>query len=298
MSKSYDFSPFFKGKKVLITGSTGFVGRNLVERLLSLESSILGIGTREKSLTPGIQYKQLDITHKENVAELLKDFEPDIVFHLAAIVTATRDYSLFPKMLDLHVNCILHFYEILSSTQWNGLFVNFGSAEEYGDYNGIPYTEDLFERSTSPYGVTKTAGTRLAYMLGKNESFPIITIRPGVLYGKYQRQDKFPSYVEKKLRNNEPLFLSGCEQTRDFLHVNDFISDLLSIILSGKYGYGEIYNIASGKSITLKDYVEKKKKELDSESEIRYGELPYRKSEIMKFNISVEKYKQALLSLS
>jgi nucleoside-diphosphate-sugar epimerase len=294
MFQTNDISSFFKEKKVLITGSNGFVGRNLVERLLSLGSFVLGLGTKEKSLTPGIKYKRTDVTKRENISELLKDFDPDVVFHLAAVVTAKRDYSLFPRMLDLHVNVIMHFYQELSIRHWKGLFVNFGSAEEYGDYNGLPYTEDLFERSTSPYGVTKTAGSRLAYMLGKNESFPIITVRPGVLYGKYQSSDKFPAYVEEKLKNNEPLILSKCEQTRDFMNVDDFITNLLRVIASERCDYGEIYNIASGTSITLRDYVEKQKRDLNSNSEIRYGELPYRKNEIMEFNISIEKVKRII----
>jgi nucleoside-diphosphate-sugar epimerase len=162
------------------------------------------------------------------------------------------------------------------------------------NYSDIRLSEDLFEKSLSPYALTKTAGVHFAYMIGKNENFPIISIRPGVLYGKYQEISKFIPYVVKHLKENKPLNLTLCEQKRDVIRVDRLIVILLKLVISGKCKYGEIYNIASGKTITLKEIVKLAKERLNSSSIINFGAFEYRKNEIIEFDISIEKVQKIL----
>lgn len=284
----------FKNKKILITGSNGFIGRNLVEKLQNYSSEIYGLDMQKENKNENITYFECDITRIEPLKEVLNRVKPHYIFHLAAVVSAAREYSLFPTMLDIHVRTLYYFYQILKESKELELFINFGSTEEYGDYGEVPFQEDFFEKSSSPYSVSKTAGIHFAYLVGKNEKFPIISIRPGVLFGKYQSEQKFIPYIIKHLKEHKELHLTACEQMRDFIHVDRFIDILFLLISLRNYTYGEIYNISSGESISLRNVVEYAKEQLSSESKINYGALQYRENEMMKFNVSNDKVKKAL----
>jgi len=284
----------FKNKKILITGSNGFVGRNLVEKLSEYDCYVYGIGVEDTNKNQGINYYKCDITNHNNLKKIILDIKPNYVFNLAAIVTAARDYSLTGKMIDLHIKTLFNFYEILKEEDFLDLFINFGSTEEYGDYDGKAFKEDFFEKSNSPYAATKTAAVHLAYMFGHNEKFPIISVRPGVLFGEYQDENKFVQYVINQLKNNNDLKMTPGEQTRDFIYIQTFIELLLELIQSNDYSFGDIYNIASGESLSLKEFVLTLKDILKSESKINFGALEYRENEIMNFNVSIEKLKNTI----
>lgn len=284
----------FNGKTILLTGSNGFVGRNLIEVLIKYNCKIVGIGRNKTNKNPSISYFSCDLRDKNLLKNIINEIKPNYIFNLAAIVTAKRDYSLYEDMIDLHCKSLYFFYDILSCEKYFDLFINFGTCEEYGDYQGLPFEENFFERSNSPYAASKTAGIRFTRMIGKNEKFPIISIRPSVIFGKYQNESKFTQYVINNLKNNRPLNLTKCEQTRDFIYVEKFINYLLELIKSKNYNFGEIYNVASGKSIRLKDFVKLAKVLLNSNSKINFGIKKYRDNEIMQFNVSIDKIEKSL----
>lgn len=286
---------FLKDKRILITGANGFVGRNLMELLSKYELNLFGI---YHSNVAGFENDRLvdrfkiDLTDYNSLKRVLEDIKPNIIFNLASIVTATRNYSLFRDMIEINLNVLYSFYDILKGKAYFDLFINMGSSEEYGDYNGIPCEENFMEKSTSPYAVTKTAGAKFICMISKNENFPAITIRPSILFGKYQPKDKFIPYVINSLLNNEELKLTYCEQTRDFLYVERFCKLLIDLIETRKYQFGDIYNISSGINFSLKEIVEYIKNVINPKNpKISFGKLPYRKNEIMGFSVSNRKLK-------
>ncbi|SKA08812.1 NAD-dependent epimerase/dehydratase family protein [Selenihalanaerobacter shriftii] len=289
-----EYKEFFKDKRVLITGSNGFIGRHAVERFKNYNCKTYGLGVEKENQNKEIKYFQCDVTDYTGLSNILEEINPDYILHLAAVVSAVRDYSLFPKMLDIHAKSLYNFYEILKNNDTLKLLINFGSTEEYGNYNGKQFKENFFEKSLSPYAASKTAGVHFAYMIGKNETFPVISIRPSVLYGKYQSDNKFISYIINNLIKNKSLNLTPCKQTRDFIWVERFLNILTELIISKQYCYGEIYNISSGESKELKYLVEYAKELLNSNSEVNYGALEYRENEIMEFNVSNDKINSIL----
>lgn len=285
---------FFNEKTILITGSNGFVSRNIVDKLSLYNCRIIGIGIKQENKNKNIEYIKCDITNLDELKKSVSNIKPNFIFNLAAIVTAARDYRLFSKMLDVHVKSLYNFHQLYKNNMELKLFINFGSTEEYGDYNGLPFEESFYERSLSPYAVSKTAGIHFSYMIAKNEKFPIINIRPGVLFGKYQSKDKFIPYLIEQLLKDKEINLTEGNQSRDFIYIDNFIDILFDLIKSGKYKYGDIYNISSGQSIKLKTLVEELRNLLESNSKINYGALSYRDNEIMNFNISIEKIKKVI----
>jgi len=287
---------YLDNKKILITGVNGFVGKNLVELLSNYKVSIYGIGRRPYKCDKLVEYYQFDITDYPILEGILKQVEPDLILNLASIVTASREYEIFLDMVNINLNVLYYFYKIWKKYKLKfDLFVNFGSAEEYGDYSGIICKEDLWEKSNSPYAVTKTAATRFIYMVANNESFPAITVRPSMLFGEYQSEKKLIPYVVNLLINGQEVRLTGCEQKRDFLYIKRFCVLLLDLIQSKRYKYGEIYNICSGIQFTLKDIILHIQEKLEAPaSKILFGKLPYRKNEIINFPISNKKLKDII----
>ena len=282
----------FNDSSILITGCNGFVGKNLIGALKASSCRITGVDLSTENRPEGIDFIRADLTDPEQIRSLVEKTRPDYIFHLAAVVTADRDYSKFPEMLQMHASTLHHFFNALKD--FSGLFINFGTTEEYGEYGGLPYEEHFYEKSLSPYAVTKSCGTHYVYMRGKNENFPAITVRPAVLFGEYQSESKFIPYVISNLLQNKQLDLSPCEQSRDFLYIGHFIRILLELIKSNRHSPGEIYNIASGQSVTLKTIVDTLKTQLNSKSTVNYGAVPYRKNEIMDFRISIKKIRDLM----
>lgn len=168
------------------------------------------------------------------------------------------------------------------------MFIQFGSSEEYGS-EGSPFKETMREQPNSPYALVKQLTTNTALMLCRNYGFPAMVVRPGNLFGPGQNPTKFIPYVINQLKDNKPLDVTPCEQKRDFIHVDDFADAIKAIIKNYRVCVGEIINVSSGVSVSLKSIIEHYKKELKSTSQVNYGAIPYRENEAMDLRCDTEK---------
>ena len=126
-------------------------------------------------------------------------------------------------------------------------------------------------------------------MLHRNYGFPAMVVRPGNLFGPGQNKNKFIPYVIDRLRKGEPLNVSPCEQKRDFIYVDDFAWCIDRLIKYYPSAVGEIVNVASGESISLRNIIEECKNSMGNVSQINYGALPYRENEMMDLKCSEDK---------
>lgn len=213
---------------------------------------------------------------------------PDYIINLASIVTAERDLSLFDELISSNLKVLLNLYERFKDTSSLKLFIQFGSSEEYGSISS-PFKEENREYPNSPYALVKQLTTNTALILHRNYGFPAMVVRPGNLFGPGQNKNKFIPYVIDKLRKGESLNVSPCEQKRDFIYVDDFAEDIHGLLKNYKKCEGEIVNVSSGNSISLKTIIEFYRNKLNSNSAINYGVLPYRENEVMDLRCSVGK---------
>ena len=183
---------------------------------------------------------------------------------------------------------LLNLYERFKGDDKLRLFVQFGSSEEYGSV-GSPFKEENREHPNSPYALVKQLTTNTAMMLHRNYGFPAMVVRPGNLFGPGQNRSKFIPYVIEQLKKGEVLNVSPCEQKRDFIYVDDFAEAIHGLLENPENCVGEIVNVSSGNSISLKEIIEFYKSELHSTSEVHYGALPYRENEAMDLRCSIGK---------
>lgn len=275
-------------ESLFLIGGSGFIGKNLVRCL----SPYYQISVFDKYIDPdffadypSVNVYQLDLVADKIPSEIIA---PDYIINLASIVTAERDLSLFDELILSNLKVLLNLYERFKDTSSLKLFVQFGSSEEYGSISS-PFKEENREYPNSPYALVKQLTTNTVLMLHRNYGFPVMVVRPGNLFGPGQNKNKFIPYVIDKLRKGEPLNVSPCEQRRDFIYVDNFAEYVHGLLMNYKTCIGEIVNVSSGDSTSLKAIIEFYRNKLHSNSEVNYGALPYRENEVMDLRCSIGK---------
>lgn len=275
-------------ENLYLIGGSGFIGKNIVRCL----HEVYNITVFDKYIDEDYfnQYPQVKTDLLNLSTDLIPDEynSPSYIINLASIVTAERDLSLFDGLISSNLKVLLNLYERYKDNQSLKLFIQFGSSEEYGS-NGSPFREDQREEPNSPYALIKQLTTNTTLMLYKNYGFPSMVVRPGNIFGPGQNKSKFIPYVIEQLKANKPLNVTPCEQKRDFIYVDDFVKSIHTILINYEKSIGEIINISSGESISLKVIIENIKTVLDSNSQINYGAIPYRENEVMDLKCDIKK---------
>ena len=276
-------------KEILyLIGGSGFIGKNLVRCL----SPYYQITVFDKYIDydffccyPEVATVVMNLATEKIAAEYPT---PSFIINLASIVTAERDLSLFDGLISSNLKILLNLYDRFKGDASLRLFIQFGSSEEYGS-EGSPFVETQRERPNSPYALVKQLTTNTAIMLYDNYGFPTMVVRPGNLFGPGQNKSKFIPYVIEQLRKGEPLNVSPCEQRRDFIHVDVFSLDIHGLLKHADRVVGQIVNVSSGQSISLRQIIDFYKEALHSTSEINYGALSYRENEAMDLRCNIGK---------
>jgi Nucleoside-diphosphate-sugar epimerases len=247
------------GKKVLITGATGFVGANLVRMALKKGSEV-HIITRKESDKWRIDEVLLYIT--EHNADLLdydklkcviSSIKPDIIYH-------TATYGGRPNQKDtigiVQTNLIgtINLIKACKKSSFD-IFVNTGSSSEYGIKEKNMHEDDFLE-PVNDYGVSKSAATHYCQAIANSEDLPIITLRLFSPYGRYEESARLiPSVILSCLRRKRPK-ISSPNFVRDFVYIQDVLDAYAKLSEIPQLG-GEIFNIGSGKQCTVGDVANK-----------------------------------------
>lgn len=268
------------------------MGRNLVNRLLKLGGRIYvtdkSIGILE--VHPEVTFYPLDVSRYEDVKSVIHKVRPDFIFHLAAMVTAARDFNLIDEMIEVNLRGTTNILRAIDGLNDLECMINFGTCEEYGNQER-QFDEVLREEPASPYAILKLTTSRFCNMFSGMFKVPIITIRPANLYGPGQPKDKFIPYIILKCLRNDPIDMTYGEQKRNFIFIDDFIDGVL-LIAKKERKLAQIYNIGSESSVTLRSVVELIKETLNSRSVINFGALNYRENEMMAFDVNIQKIKE------
>lgn len=282
--------------KILILGGLGFIGKNFI-KLAHDKYEIVVVNRSADDVFfksfPNVKFYQYDFSNDKGIDIIFKNESPDFVINLISIVTADRDLNLFSSLIESNLNILLETFQALKDSKKLKLFLNFGSSEEYGNINS-PFEEHNRERPNSPYALVKQLVTNTSIMLHDNYSFPIVVIRPSNLFGIYQPINKFIPYIVDTLVQGKVVKTSPGLQKRDFIFIDDFNKLLIKLIAKHADIKGQIINIGSGKSLSLKAIIEFCKNELNSKSIIEFGAIPYRENEIMDFKCDIKKLETIL----
>jgi UDP-glucose 4-epimerase len=276
-------------KRILITGSSGFIGTNLLISLKSQNYDIAVIDRSHNTKFENVTNYIGDICDYSFVEKTILDFQPNKVFHLAGY--KNRSSNIEEVSLSLKVNLMgtLNLYQALTKVSTLESIITLGTTDEYGIHNSS-FIESSIENPISPYGFGKLCGTQLAQFFNRSFNLPVIILRPTIAYGPYQANDMFiPSLISTLISNSDFKMTEG-KQLRDFIYISDLVDAMLLISESQNYN-GEIFNIGSGDSLKLREVASTIAKDLNKEHFLKIGSIPYRSNEVMKYMTSIDKVK-------
>src|SRR3989344_1706057 len=252
------------GKKILVIGGAGFIGRHLVQKISVLGNEVVVLDMAENPFeNKNIKFYKLDINDKEKFKEIFEKEKPSIVYHLAGAISLRtinhKDAPLYESM-DKIVGWTKIILEECKSASIEKL-IFFSSAAIYGDLKDMPIpTPESYFSPTSLYGM---ANAKIEEKI-KNSGVLFVILRLANVYGPYQWETGIiPHTIINFLNGNKPVISGDGSQTRDFIYVDDVVK--VAILAMDKTG---IYNIGSGEEHSIKEITELIKKELKSDVEI------------------------------
>ena len=236
--------------RILVTGGAGFIGSNLVDRLVEEGHQVSVVDNlstgKKKNINRRAKFYKMDVLSPK-LEKVFRRERPEVISHHAAQMDVRR--SVADPVFDAHVN-ILGFLNVLENAVKAGskriIFASSGGAI-YGEQTVIPSTEECPTQPLSPYGVSKLSGEYYLYFYKQNSGLDFTSLRYSNVYGP--RQDPFGEagvvaiFAQKMLRGEQPLINGNGKQTRDYVFVEDVIEANMAVLNSSTNG---IFNVGTG----------------------------------------------------
>jgi nucleoside-diphosphate-sugar epimerase len=270
-----------KNDRYLITGATGFVGANIVRRLVS-QNKKTHIITRNKQLNwrlfdiaPKIKIYEVDL-QSPRLKEIVSMIKPDYIFHLAAYGSLPKEEDM-DRLININLKGTVSLVSAVKQNKFK-LFINTGSSSEYGVKNS-PMLETDFPLPVNDYGVTKLAATAYVSKEATRNNLPLVTFRLFSVYGEYEEKTRLiPSVVYCAIKN-EPIEVGNPTHVRDFVYVGDVVKAYLQAC-NAQVLPGEIFNIGTGEQYSVSDVVKKTIKLSNSKSKVIWGKIKKQERQI------------------
>lgn len=245
-------------KRCLVTGGAGFIGANLVRKLLEQKHVVHILIEKNTDLwrlhdvENNITIHKIDLREHDKINQLINTVKPESIFHLAS-------YGGMPNQNDQKLIFDVNFHgtvNLVNACKKAGFdcFINTGSSSEYGIKNSPMSEENVLEPITD-YAVAKAAASQFCFKEAAFNKLPIYTVRPFAVYGDYEAPTRLLPTVIIHSLIGLPIELSRPNYVRDFIHISDMVDILLRISLQKPEGF-YIFNAGTGTQSTIKDVVD------------------------------------------
>jgi len=309
-----------KNKKIIVTGSSGFIGFHVSKLLLENKFAIMGIDNHNDYYDPKLKIKRykilkkyknfkfikLDIKEKNKVEKVFKLFNPNIIIHLAAQAGVRHSFTNPNKYIDSNITGFTNILEIMKKMSLKKI-IYASSSSVYGDCKKFPFHENLELNPLNFYGQTKLINENISKIYEKNFNIKAIGLRFFTVYGPYGRPDMFIPKIINKIKNNKTLELyNNGNHFRDFTFVEDVSKIILQII--NKFDHNSkyrIFNICRGKEINIKEVINIIEKKLNKK--IKVINKPFQRGDMKKTygdntlitkNFKIKKFQEFELGIS
>lgn len=288
------------GRRVLVTGASGFLGSHLTRRLTDEGADVHILvrksgGRRLDDLAPSVREHVADVTDITAVSAAVQRAHPEVVFHLAAETRARgRAGDWTAARVSMKSNLLGTMNVLHAALEAGALqrFVRAGSLEEYG--NGpTPYDEGQREQPVSPYSASQVAAVHYCQMLQSQTQAAIVTLRPTLVYGPSQSTDFFVPGVIAACLVGEDFEMSSGHQRRDLLYVDDAVDAFVRAAATDGL-HGAVVNLGSGEAFTLRAVAERIARLVGGSARILVGRRPDRPGEIAQLLGATERAGQLL----
>ncbi|NJO20666.1 MAG: NAD-dependent epimerase/dehydratase family protein, partial [Spirulinaceae cyanobacterium RM2_2_10] len=239
-------------KRALVTGGTGFVGANLVRRLLCDGHTVHLLvrpgyrSWRLDEIRADVQLHEVELADAERLTTLLKIIRPDWIFHLA-VHGAYSDQTDVRQIVQTNILGTINLVQAALAVGF-AAFINTGSSSEYGYKDHAP-TETTWLDPNSYYAVTKAAATLFCRYTAQHYQVCLPTLRLYSVYGPYEEPKRLiPTLIRHGLQGQLPPLVNP-DIARDYVYIEDVVDCCVKTI-SEESG---IYNVGNGIPVRTKE---------------------------------------------
>lgn len=244
--------------RALVTGATGFIGKNLTRALVThgVEVHML---TRKTALPPELRDlgKKImshhgDLSDASVVTRVVQEARPDVVFHLAAYGTLTHEKDP-AQMVDVNVKGTVHLLSALVGSSCQSIVCT-GSTKEYPTRRTPPLTEETPLHPWDAYGASKAAATLFCQLFAERQKLPVTVLRLSPVYGPDDDERRFVHSAIRAARDGTPLTVTVGPLVRNFTYIDDAVDAYLA---AGAHpARGEIVNVGGPQASSFDDIVQ------------------------------------------
>ncbi|HXK81434.1 MAG TPA: SDR family oxidoreductase [Bacteroidales bacterium] len=297
-------------KRVLVTGGAGFIGSNIIDKLIKQDNEIVCVDNLATGKIENIS-EYLKLNNFEFVEGDIRDFETckkavkniDVILHQAALGSVPRSINDPKTTNDVNIG---GFINMLVAAKEQGVkrFVYAASSSTYGDNKDLPKIEDNIGKPLSPYAITKYVNELYAEIFSKLYGLETIGLRYFNVFGR--RQDPygayaavFPLFIKLLLKGEAPIINGDGNQSRDFTYIDNVIqANELAATTQNQKALNTVFNIAYGESNSLNNLTQELIAQLTKfkpeVSKIKPLHGPERQGDIKHSLASINKAKELL----
>ena len=280
-------------EKLLIVGGTGFIGKNLTRKAVEIGflTTVISLNLpKENDKHINTEYLQADVTNLDHLKKTLLNRKFDYIVNLSGYINHGSFLSGGREVINTHFDGVQNLLQVIDWTHLKK-FVQIGSSDEYGNQKA-PQSEDIRESPISSYSAGKLFSTHLLQMLHKTEGLPVVILRLFLVYGPGQNNKRFLPQIVDGCSSDSSFPVSEGGQLRDFCYVDDISRGIL-MALKNKNVEGEVINLASGQSISIREVIEIVKR-IVGKGRPDFGKIPYRSGENMNLYADTSKANKVL----
>ncbi len=267
-----------KKHRLIITGVTGTLGSNLLKTVAAWSNAttlaLIRSNARPEREFSHIHYKRVDFLCRQELAEVIKQFQPTSLIHCAA------GGMRFPRpgwfdLIHFNVDTTLHLCEIVSQIH-DCQFVYISSGLAYRDQGRCLREIDPLD-SMHPYGASKAAADILMRAAAVEFEIPMVVLRPFSFSGVADRSTRLFPALLRAAAEKRPFNLSPGDQIRDHCAVGDIVQGITQSILHGsEFGASlQVFNLGSSNKACLKDFLQDVVKQIELDVELNFGACDY-----------------------
>lgn len=247
-------------KNVIVTGGAGFVGKHLVNALISQADRVVVIDkekVEKDKKNPKAFYKVRDI-RTDDLETVFQKERPDVVFHLAAHIDDRE--SVREPVMNAENNLIgtLRVFELARQNGVGKIVFASTGGVIYGEQEMLPITEEAIPQPLTPYAISKLTGERYLHFYEVVHKIPYVALRFANIYGPGQDASAecgaIAIFTSRLLKGKEVYINNDGLTTRDYVYIDDAIDALLR---AAKTEVNGVFNIGTGEETTTLDVFNK-----------------------------------------
>lgn len=258
-------NPFWKNKRVLVTGAGGFIGSHLVEALLERGAEVRAFVRYTSRRDPGL-LRQLSVENFSRIEVVAGDLRDghairqavkgcQTVFHLGALISIPYSYR---HPVEVASTNFMGTMNVLTACLEQGVerLIHTSTSEVYGTARHVPIDEEHPLQGQSPYSASKIGADKLAESFFCSYGLPVVTVRPFNTYGPRQSaRAVIPTIITQALAQ-ETIRLGNLDTTRDFTYIADTVAGFMKAAEASEVE-GQTFNLGTGQEISIGDLARK-----------------------------------------